>query len=393
MTKRVPILRRGLAILAALLLLATAASIVLAAETSLLDGKLRIGETVTVAASETVDGNLYLAAGTVVVDGAVEGDLTAFGGQVTVNGNVTGDLLVAGGTVSINGDVTGDVRTAGGQVTLNGAIGEDLLVSGGQVTLAGGGAVAGDAIASGGTIALNGSVEGSVEGSAGTYTRTGTIGGSENVRISAGLGEDGGVVADPTTGDRLADALRHFVVLVIIGGLLLLVLPRVIRGPTETLRTRPLLSLGGGFLAWIGYILFVIVLILAAVLLAIVLGLVQLGALAAIEIVAAVLALLTGSFVFWIAVAFLADIVVGFALARLVAPADPAAGNQWRELGLLAGGVAVVVLVTSLPVIGGLAKLAVVLFGLGAVTVAAWRWWRGPRQPTAHAAVESPAPI
>ena len=390
MTTRPPILRRGLAILAALLLLATAASIVLAAETSLLDGKLRVGDTVTVAASETVEGNLYLAAGSVQVEGTIDGDLTAFGGQVTVNGSVTGDLLVAGGTVSVNGDVTGDVRTAGGQVTLNGAIGEDLLVSGGQVTLAGGGAVAGDAIASGGTLALNGTVDGSVEGSAGTYTRTGTVGGTENVRITTGFGEDG--PAPATAGDRLADALRHFVVLVVIGGLLLLALPRVIRGPTETLRTSPLLSLGGGFLACIGYILFVIVLFLAAVLLAIVLGLVQLGALAAIEIVAAILALLTGSFLFWIALAFLADVVVGFALARLVAPADPAAANQWRELGLLAGGAAVVVLITSLPVIGGLAKLAVVLFGLGALAVAAWRWWRGPGRPTADAPV-APATI
>jgi hypothetical protein len=101
---------------------------------------------------------------------------------------------------------------------------------------------------------------------------------------------------------------------------------------------------------------------------------------------------LTGSFLFWIALAFLADVVVGFALARLVAPADPAAANQWRELGLLAGGAAVVVLVTSLPVIGGLAKLAVVLFGLGALAVAAWRWWRGPGRPTADAPV-APATI
>lgn len=376
MTARVPIFRRGLALLAALILLATAATIALAAETSLLDGKLRVGDTVTVAAGETVAGNLYLFAGTVQVDGTVDGDLTAFAGQITVNGSVTGDLLVAGGSVSVNGDVTGDVRTAGGQVSLNGAIGEDLLVSGGQVTLAGGGAVAGDVIASGGTLSLNGTVEGNVEGSAGTYSRTGTIGGTENVRISTGGDDDGGAAA-PTTGDRLADALRHFVVLLVIGALLLLVLPRVIRGPTETLRTSPLLSLGGGFLAWIGYIVLVIVLILVAVLLAILLGIVQLGALAAIEVVAAILALFAGSFVFWIAVAFLADLVVGFALARLVAPSDPTGANQWRELALLAGGAAVVVLVTSLPIIGGIAKLAVVLFGVGALAVAAWRWWRG----------------
>lgn len=375
-------LRRGLAALVAVLLLATAVTVALGAEVSLLGGKLRTGDTVIVPSGETFDGNLYLFAGTAQVDGTVDGDLTAFAGQVTVNGDVTGDLLVAGGTVTVNGDVTGDVRTAGGQVSLNGVIGEDLLVSGGQVTLAGGGAVAGDAIASGGTLSIAGTIEGSLEGSAGTYSRTGDIGGSERVRVSTDADperDDADAPAVPG-GDRLADGLRHFVVLLILGGLLLWIMPRVIRGPTETLRTRPLLSLGGGFLAWIGFVVLVIATVIVAILLAIVFGLVQLGALAAIEIVAAMLALFSASFLFWLAVAFLADLVVGFTLARLVAPEAPGA-NPWRDLGLLAGGVAVVVIVTSLPVIGGIAKLLVVLFGLGALAVAAWHRWRGPERP------------
>jgi hypothetical protein len=90
--------------------------------------------------------------------------------------------------------------------------------------------------------------------------------------------------------------------------------------------------------------------------------------------------------------------VVGLALARLVMT-DPAAGaNRWRELGLLVAGAAVVVIVTSLPVVGGLAKLVVVLFGLGALALAAWRWWRRPGAPVAAvppatAPPEAPAAI
>jgi hypothetical protein len=78
-----------------------------------------------------------------------------------------------------------------------------------------------------------------------------------------------------------------------------------------------------------------------------------------------------------LAVAYVADLVVGLTLARAVAPAG--SGNRWRELALLAAGAAVVVVVTSLPIIGGLAKLAVVLFGLGALALAAWHAWRPPR--------------
>jgi len=36
-----------------------------------------------------------------------------------------------------------------------------------------------------------------------------------------------------------------------------------------------------------------------------------------------------------------------------------------------------VVIVTSLPIIGRIAKLLVVLFGLGALLLAAWAGWRG----------------
>jgi hypothetical protein len=39
-----------------------------------------------------------------------------------------------------------------------------------------------------------------------------------------------------------------------------------------------------------------------------------------------------------------------------------------------------VVIVTSIPIIGGWLKLAVVLFGLGAFAVAWWRAWRPPRE-------------
>ena len=69
-------LRRAPALLAALILIAITATMVLGVETRLLDGKLRTGDIITVPATETWDGNLYLFAGQVTVDGNVDGDLT-----------------------------------------------------------------------------------------------------------------------------------------------------------------------------------------------------------------------------------------------------------------------------------------------------------------------------
>jgi hypothetical protein len=366
---------RGLlALTAAVLLLVLAATMAFGAETRLLDGKLRTGDSVTIPASETVNGDVYVFAGTAQVDGTIDGDLMVFGGQVTVNGSVSGDLTVAAGTVTVAGAVEGDLRSASGQLTVNGPVGEDVVATGGQATF--GSDMQGDLIVSGGTVTVSGNVAGNIEGNAGSYTRTGTVGGEDNMRITQ---DTNGVPQPQTTGDRILDAVRHFVVLVVLGALLLWLWPQAVRRPEETLRAQPLLSLGVGFLAWIGFIVFVIVVALVAILLAVVLGLISLGSLAAVDIIAGMLALFAGSFAFWIAVAFLADIVVGLALVRLVIR-DPAADtSRWRELGLLVAGAAVVVVITSLPFIGGIVKLAVVLFGLGAIALAAWRGWRRPR--------------
>jgi hypothetical protein len=382
-------LRRGAALAAALLLTLLATTMVLGQD-ELLGGKLRTGDTVTVPADETVDGDLYLLAGTATMAGTVDGDLLALGGAVQVNGTVTGDVLAAGGTVTIAGTVEGDVRTAGGQVTLSGAVGEDVVATGGQTTISSGGSVGGDLIVSGGQVTMAGSVAGNVEGSAGTYSGGGSVGGTEHVVVSpqGGVGgEDEGDVA----GETILDALRHFVVLVIFGALILWLLPRALPAAERVLRSRPAASLGSGFLACLGYIVFLIATILVMILLGIVFGLLRIGSVVGIEIVAGLLALFAGSFIFVLAIAFLADLVVGLTLARMVAPSG--SGKWWRELALLAAGAAAVVVVTSLPVIGGLVKLAVVLFGLGALVLAAWHAWRPPGPvPPPPAALVEPAP-
>jgi hypothetical protein len=66
--------------------------------------------------------------------------------------------------------------------------------------------------------------------------------------------------------------------------------------------------------------------------------------------------------------------------------------SRWQEIGALAVGLLVVVIVTSLPVVGGIAKLAVILFGLGAVVVAAWSRWRGRRATPPAVQPQAPTP-
>lgn len=366
-------MRIGAAVAAAMLLAAVAASVALAQD-ELLGGKLRTGDIVTV--DEVVAGDLYVLGNTVTVNGSVDGDLIAFGSNVVLNGAVTGDVLAAGGSVSISGDVGGDVRTAGGQVTLNGAVGEDVVAAGGTVALPGGATVEGDLVVSGGQATVAGAVAGNIEASVGTYSRTGTVGGTEHV-----VQGDRGGPDDEDDGAEFADgaleALRHFVVLLLLGAALLWLLPGLLTRAETTLRERPAASLGFGVLAWIGFVAFVVIGLIVIVLLAILFGLAQLGALVAIEVIGGLLAIFVVTFGFVVAVAFLADLVVGLGVARLVAKGPETA--WWQRFGILAAGVAAVVIVTSLPIIGGIAKLLVVLFGLGALFLAGRSAWSGRR--------------
>jgi hypothetical protein len=192
-------------------------------------------------------------------------------------------------------------------------------------------------------------------------------------------------------GDRTAtsvfDAIRHFIVLVLLGALILLLWPRLLGSAETTLRQRPAASLGWGFLTIVGYVVFIIAAILLVVLVAIVFGLLQLAAIVVIDVLGGLLALFVVSFVFVVAIAFVADIVVSLGIARLVASGEMP--GRWQQLGLLVAGAAVVVLVTSVPIIGGIAKLLVVLFGLGALGLVALSAWRGrtaPSTPIAPAA-------
>jgi hypothetical protein len=322
----------------------------------------------------------------VTVDGTVDGDLVALGGQIQLNGTVTGDVVVAGGSVTLGGTVGGDVRAAGGQVNLVGEIGEDAAVAGGQLLLGPGGSVGEDLILSAGQATVSGTVAGGIAGTAGTYQRTGSVGGSDEVTTQAV--EPG---RQSSAADHVFDAVRQFVAVVLLGALLLWIAPVFMTDAAATLRARPLPSLGFGVLGFIAFVAGLIVLVIAIVVLGLLFGILTLGSLVAIEGVGGLLALFGTVFAFVIATAFLVDAVVGLTLGTLVTPLP---STYWSRLGLLAAGAAVVVILTSLPIIGGWLKLLVVLLGLGAMVLVAWRWWQSrgteARTPPAPARVSDP---
>jgi cytoskeletal protein CcmA (bactofilin family) len=267
-------------------------------------GDFRGDDTVTVAADETVDDDLYVGAGTVSIAGTVNGDATVGGGTVSVTGTVNGSLNVAGGTVDVLGDVTGAVRVSGGTVRIAGSVGRDVVLFGGTATiesgadvggdLAGGagmltvvGTIAGDLLVGAETIELIGTVDGSVDVGVGTLTLgpSAVVGGdvtytsdqeasiADDAQIGGEVerrepdpGEGGGESA--ITDNPIVSYFGLLLGMLVLGWGLLAIRPRLVAGSADALRTAPLPALGIGFVALIGQFVALAVLILIGALLA-----------------------------------------------------------------------------------------------------------------------------
>lgn len=358
--------------------------------------KVLSGDSVVIDEGQTVSHDLYVFGGDLVVNGTVEGDLVAGAGTVTISGTVDGDLVVGSGRVFLSGEVTGDVRAGAGELSIGGTVGEDLLAGAGRITIEDTGEVGEDFIFAAGDVLVDGTVVGNVKGTASSYeSGNGTIGGSEDVTL-----DTGGVPSEPTEPQpsepvRIVGAgFTQFVTVVLLGAIGLLLVPGALRASESALRRRPLASAGIGVGVLVGYIIQFIAVILLMILLGIAFSAAALDSLGGIAVWLGIIDLLVTTFLLFVSAAFLVDVVVGLALARLVT--RDWARNRWQELALLAGGAFVVVLLTSLPGIGGIAKLVVIVLGLGAMGVAIGEWWtrRNPPQVPAWVAgaVASPAP-
>jgi cytoskeletal protein CcmA (bactofilin family) len=358
-------------------------------------GDFRAAQSVTVPSGETIDDDLYAAAGTVTIEGTVNGDATVTGGFVQVSGTVNGSLNVGAGTVEVTGDVTGAVRVSGGTVRILGSVGRDVVAFGGTVTIAESAEVAGDVAGGVGILNVEGTVGGDVRAGAGTITLSGTVNGS----IDAGVGqltiESGATVggdvtytssqeatiADdaqiggqtsrqdppvPTDGAIVPDNpvinyLGLLLSMLLLGWTLIAIRPRLALGSADAMRTAPLPVLGVGLLSLIGQFVLVALLILLAVLFAILAG--ALGsaffALAFVLLLLIVLAII------------LATVPIALAIGGLVLP-----GDRSPYLAYLVGAAILALVIVAagfLPALGGLVFLVVWILGLGAFVVYAWR--------------------
>lgn len=300
----------------------------------------RTGSTVVVDSGETVEG-LTATGGTIIVRGTVDGDLHAYGGTVVVEegGTVTGRLRAYGGTVRIAGTVEENAVAYAGSVTLaeSGSVGRSFGAVASDVTLAG--SVGGDATVAASTVRLDStaSVSGDLTYNGRLDDRGGTVEGAVLQSSDLDIVPGGPPLFGPLF------SLYWLLATLLLGALLLLAFPEFAAATVELAETDPL-RVG---VAGLGVVLGVPV---ALVLLVV----------SVLGIPLALVGLVGYLFLLW------AGGVYGrYALGVwLLSRRD--IENRWAALLV---GVLVVGVLGLVPYLGGIVRLLVALFGVGAVAV------------------------
>ncbi len=143
---------------------------------------LKGGDTYVLPEGETLNDDLYVGGGTVILNGNVNGDVLIGGGTVFENGDVSQDGVSGGGNVTIAGEVGDDLRVAGGNVSILNNVKDDVIVGGGNVSIAKDATIGGDLVAGAGTMVFDGTVKGSAMLAGGSIIVNGTIDGLVEIR-------------------------------------------------------------------------------------------------------------------------------------------------------------------------------------------------------------------
>jgi len=231
-----------------------------------------------------IQGPLFWAGESLVMDADVDGDVFAAGQNITINGKINGDLLAAGRTIRINGDVTGDIRCAGADIYFNGELGQSFSAFANEVRLSDdsrvnkdllffsrsaalSGVVGRQVLGSGESISLNGPIESDVRLWAVEDLKVGPLGsiagklhyGSPN---QASVSPEAKITGE-TEWEQIETARREsprpvglnwmfqlvwFIAGVLVWGILVLIFPRIWAGLNQNTLQTPWSALGWGFL-------------------------------------------------------------------------------------------------------------------------------------------------
>jgi cytoskeletal protein CcmA (bactofilin family) len=388
--------RRGSALA---LVLAGLCAALLLQPASAMASETRKGESVAVAPDETIKGDIFLIGERVRVEGTVDGDVFSFGHDVTITGHVKGDVIAGTHLLEINGQVDGNVRAAGNTLTIRGTVAKNVLTFDEVVNVESSGKIGGsltifvESLNLDGTLgkdllifakhlALNGKVNGAIKMKGDTLTI------NSSAQVAGPIYFEGNKEPEVSPQAKLVSPVdyhkmehkpqymegRYYVwqliwlaAFVLFGLVLFQLMPRFAADAVASAE-RYGASFGLGVLVFFGV------------------------PIAALIACVTVVGLFVGiaSFFIWYAALYFAQVIVGAAVGQWLMGRTR---ETWPLIGRMAVGLIIVRLATVIPGIGGWVKFGVVLWGLGAVSLALYDRFQPTLAASAPSSPYMPPPL
>jgi cytoskeletal protein CcmA (bactofilin family) len=370
-------LRRGTAL--AVMFASLGLLVALATPTSA--AEFRKNDNVTVGKDETIKTDLYAMGDKIRIEGAVDGDFFGFGQSVEVSGRVAGDVICFCQSLRISGQVDGNLRSMANNITITGNIDRNVSAFTEWITVDPSGKIGRNLTNFTKSLTLDGSLGRDLLTIFGKGTINGSIGGSmsakgENLTINSGASIagtakfEGDNPADVSTSAKLASPLEYkklehkshsdvrgsgyyvwtviwAAAYILFGLVLLSLLPGFAREASGNVE-----NVGASF--GLGVLVFFAVPIAAVIACVTVVGLfVGLAAL----------------FV-WYASLYFAQIIVGATLGQWILGR---AADTWGLIGRMVIGICILRVAMAVPYLGGWFKFGVIIWGIGALSLAIYR--------------------
>jgi hypothetical protein len=301
-----------------------------------------------IAQSITLEGEVgdsFRAAGkTITVNARIKGDITAFGESVTLRDDciAEGDVVIAGGELQIDGKVMKSLKAYGGKIKIRGEIAEDATLKGDRIVLYPGAKIRGNL----------------------TYTCADQIELMDDAKVSGETTWHKPVIKPKkkTFGAknyRSRVIVRSLLMLpvLLIGLISIGISPRQVFITMDSMHDSPGKTLGFGF------VFLICVPVATTMLFATIVG-----------IPLALIVLLI-----YFAALYVSSLFAGMAIATKVFGMRGKSGRGVLTIGMILG-VAIGVLLSTIPVAGGFIKLLLIIFGLGGLVMGRLRTFAAARE-------------
>jgi hypothetical protein len=340
---------------------------------------MRKGDTIHISKGEKIVGDAYLTGHRCSVDGEVDGDLFLFCQSADVTGHVTGDIIGFAQSLRISGPVDGNIRGACNNITLSGTLGKNLLAFGDSLRIDSDAKAGGSITTFGNTVSVDGSVGRDILSHSALLNLNGKVGGDVKVKgdmlvigstaeVKGRTKFEGKKPAEVAPEAKLGSPVQfekleskpqyrtsHYYVwqmiwagaFVLFGLVLCVLMPSFVKQAVDS-SEHVGASLGLGVLVMFG---------------------VPIGAVIACITVVGLFVGLSTLFL-WYASLYFAQVIVGALIGQWLMGRT---SELWPLIGRMIVGLLLVRLCTVIPEIGGWVKFGVMLWGMGALSLAIYR--------------------